>query len=258
MNFTARNRITIAGNFSRYAHLYDKYAGTQKFTALSLLKQAPDNSRKLILELGCGTGNYTLLLADKFNNARIQAVDISARMIELARAKLQNRNIEFCVGDAEKVDLRSGFDMVTSNACFQWFSNFEPALQKYKNLLNKNGIILFSIFGPNTFGELNAALKSAFGDIRIEADNFKEKNQLRDALMLNFKEVQIEEVIFTEKFSCLMELLRKIKYSGTSGRGLNNKISFNKKLLTKLEKIYLDKFGAICATYQVFLCRGAA
>lgn len=69
------DKSNIAHNFSRYAHLYDKYAGVQNQAALELVSSLKNNNFSKILELGCGTGNYTLMLREKFRDARIKAVE---------------------------------------------------------------------------------------------------------------------------------------------------------------------------------------
>ena len=49
------------------------------------------------MEYGCGTGLITLMLADKLQ--KITAIDISAEMLELLKAKITNRmisNIKIC------------------------------------------------------------------------------------------------------------------------------------------------------------------
>ena len=79
------NKEIIARNFSRCAYLYDRYADVQKKAALEILGQIQDYSFSKILEIGCGTGNYTLLLREKFKRASITALDISRKMIEVAQ-----------------------------------------------------------------------------------------------------------------------------------------------------------------------------
>jgi malonyl-CoA O-methyltransferase len=250
------NRLNIARNFSRYAHLYDQYADVQMRAALGLVESIKGNSFSKILEIGCGTGNYTLLLRNKFQSARIKALDISREMISLARNKLKNQEIEFIVSDAEHFSTGEDYDLITSNACFQWFSGLEAVLREYLKLLQKKGAIYFSIFGPQTFSELNIALNCLLVDEPIAAQGFYDKSRLEAILKENFKSVQISEICYQETLPNLTELLEKIKYSGIRGNGLSKKIYFSRTFLKKLEEAYLNKFQEICVTYQIFLCRG--
>lgn len=250
------NRLKIARNFSRYAHLYDKYANMQNKAALELIKSLKIGNFSKILELGCGTGNYTLLLRDRFKGARIKALDISAEMIAVAQNKLKNKDIEFVVADAQKLIPDEDFDLVTSNACFQWLNDLGKALQGYGKSLQRGGLVYFSTFGPQTFCELNTALKSVLKESSVISTYFCNSDSLKTMLKDNFKSVRINEICYQESFVNLRGLLEKIKYSGIRGNGLGKKVYFSRSLLEKLEKAYLDRFGAICATYQVFFCRG--
>jgi malonyl-CoA O-methyltransferase len=253
---TKNNRLNIARNFSRYAHLYDQYADVQMQTALGLVESIKGNNFSKILEIGCGTGNYTLLLRNRFGQARIKALDISEKMIGLARNKLKDRKVEFIVSDAEQISLGEDYDLITSNACFQWFVGLEEVLREYGKLLQKKGAIYFSIFGSQTFNELNTALRSILADERVAAANFYDRLSLAAMLKENFKSVKITEVCYRETLPNLTQLLEKIKYSGIRGNGLSKKIYFSRIFLNKLEEAYLDKFKEICDTYQVFLCQG--
>ena len=165
-------------NFSRSARFYDDYADAQRLSALKLLSQLGLRRFQNILEIGCGTGSYSYLLRKKFDQALLKSVDISEKMIEVAREKLKGEKIEFIVGDAECMDLGSGYDLITSNACFQWFENVQRAVIRYREMLKKDGQISFSIFGPGTFSELNTSLRSSGHGARILAAHFITKGRL--------------------------------------------------------------------------------
>ncbi len=247
----------IARNFSKRAYFYDSYADVQKKAGLEILSGMEDYSFGKVLEIGCGTGNYTFLLREKFKEARITALDISARMVEVAQEKLKDKDIEFIVGDGEFVNFPDEeFDLITSNACFQWFEDLEKALQKYKELLKNNGLISFSIFGPLTFCELNASLETLQQNTPIAANNFIDKAQINKILKRNFNEFKLKELKYQESFTSLLGLLNKIKYTGVRGNGASSKISLAARYLKKLEQVYLNKFQQIEATYQIFFCQG--
>jgi len=246
----------IANNFSRYAHLYDKYASVQNRAALKLTGSLRNNNFSKILELGCGTGNYTLMLRREFSGAKIKALDISEEMIYVAQNKFKNKDIEFMVADAQKPILDRDFDLITSNACFQWLDDLGKALRGYAKSLRKGGSVYFSIFGPRTFYELDTVLKNVLEESRLDSAYFCDRDSLRAMLKDDFKSVKINEVCYKESFGSLKGLLEKIKYSGIRGNGLNKKVYFSRGLLARLEKAYLDKFQEIGATYQVFFCRG--
>jgi SAM-dependent methyltransferase len=69
-----------------------------------------------VLELGTGTGSGALMLARRFPNAEVHAVDISEAMVEAARAKaaaMLPRRIHFAVADAASLPYGDdSFDLV--------------------------------------------------------------------------------------------------------------------------------------------------
>jgi len=247
---------TLIRNFSRYAHLYDNHAQVQNYAASLLLQEIKDFEVDNILEIGCGTGNFTRLLRNKFKPAQIKAVDISAEMVKLARDKLSGEKIEFVITDAQYLKSRESFDLITSNACLHWFNHLEDVLKGYKKLLRRGGEISFSIFGPLTFWELKESLVSISGPSALSSSNFLDREEIKQVMQKIFSEVRIKEAVFTQTHANLKELFYKIKYTGVRGDGLNGKIIFTPGLIDKLEEDYLDKFKEIKATYQVFICQG--
>ena len=201
--------------------------------------------------------NYTKLLKERFPGASIKAIDISPAMIEVAKEKLEDRRIEFIITDGEAIDFKEKFDLISSNASFQWFEDLEKALSRYKRLLNKNGIILFSAFGPLTFYELDESLKELSGeDVSVSSCNFFEKARIEEILKRLFKKIEVEQKIYKENYNSLSELLKKIRYTGTRGNGADRKNFWTPKMMDELERIYKKKSQDITATYQIFFCKG--
>lgn len=246
----------IKDNFGRYAHLYDKYSSVQAKIAAELIEKITPNGLRDILELGCGTGNFTRLLRNRFEQARLKALDISPEMIAVCREKLSEKGLEFIIADAEELELDERFDLITSNATFQWFLDLEGTLAKYAGCLSKGGVIIFSTFGPKTFCELDWVLKSLFKDTAVPATYFAPRQKLEKMLGENFRKSGVSEKIHRENFSSLKDLLFKIKYSGIRGNGLGKRKFFSRRNLDRMQELYLDKFKGISVTYQVFYCRG--
>lgn len=253
----AVDKKIIKDNFSRYAHLYDKYSDIQEEIGRELIGTITPNGFRNILELGCGTGNFTRLLRNKFKQARLKALDISPEMIAICRRKLADEDLEFFIGDAEDIDLKGRFDLITSNTTLQWFLDLEDTLVKYAGCLRKGGVIVFSTFGPQTFRELDWALKSLFKGAAVPAAFFAPRGKLEKVLRDNFRTFQLFEKTYREKFSSLRDLLLKIKYSGIRGNGLSRRKFFSQRSLNRMEEIYLKRFRSISVTYQVFYCQGA-
>ncbi len=250
------DKTRLIRNFSRSALFYDTYANMQKRSAKELLDRVGRSRFERILELGCGTGNYSSLLNRRFAKARLTAVDLSREMIRVAEDKLKGREIEFLVADAQEIRIKGDFDLITSNACFQWFEDLERPLIRYKKMLKQGGLILFSVFGPLTFEELRFCVEDIFEGASLSAARFITKEKIASLLSRHFTRVEVEEKTYQETSATLGELLKKIKYTGAIGDGFGRKVFLSPGRLKKLETVYRKRFGAITATYQVFMCRG--
>lgn len=247
----------IEENFSKHARDYDQNSRVQDLCASRLIKEVNTNGVSSILDIGCGTGNYTKLLKSKFPQAKIKAVDISAEMIKVAKEKLGNEGIEFIVADAESLNLEEEFDLISSNASFQWFQYLKSDLAKYKEALSKKGTISFSTFGPQTFSQLHSCLKEFFQKpLSISASNFLNKEKVADILKAIFSEVQVKEEIYNQDYNSLIELLENLRCTGTRGNGLKGEIFWTPRRIASIEKIYRKRFKNVVATYQMFFCRG--
>lgn len=95
-----------------------------------------------ILEVACGTGQNLPLFAP---NSEITAVDLSPKMLEVARenAAKQNLNVNLAVMNAEKLEFPDGsFDTVVSTLSTCTFPDPVSALQEIKRVCRPDGLIL--------------------------------------------------------------------------------------------------------------------
>lgn len=199
-----------------------------------------------ILEIGCGDGCFTKMLKRRFPFSKITSLDISEKLVRIAKNEI--KGINFIVGDGEMLPFKTHFDLIISNASFQWFSSLEESLLKFKDNLSEKGVLLFSIFGSNTLKELSESLKMLFkNNIKIRASSFPSKDNIKETLRKVSSFLFIKDESFKKEYSSLKELLLSIRYSSYSN------IIWTKGILEKLERLYQDKFNGIFATYEVFL-----
>jgi ubiquinone/menaquinone biosynthesis C-methylase UbiE len=94
-----------------------------------------------VLEIGCGTGSFTRLLAERANH--ITAIDLSAEMIRIARLRSANlSNISYEVGDFQQMDLISShFDCIVMIATLHHLPE-EEVLEKVRRALKPNGVVI--------------------------------------------------------------------------------------------------------------------
>ena len=107
-----------------------------------------------VIDLGCGPGNSTRVLKNRFPNAFIIGADNSANMVEKARK--DNPDLDFITLDisGDLSEMRGRFDVVFSNACLQWVPNHAELLPRLFELLGKMGD--------------KAAINAAAGDAVLE------------------------------------------------------------------------------------------
>ena len=73
----------IRDAFSRSAATYDKESEVQAYIASELTRKLQEISPKTILEIGCGTGNLSKLLLDRYHPDSLVLNDISEKMIAI-------------------------------------------------------------------------------------------------------------------------------------------------------------------------------
>ena len=249
---SGKERIKKA--FSRSATTYDNYSDVQKEMAGILSEYMPDLKPKRILELGCATGYYTSILSDNFPEAAITSVDFSEEMVETASFRLKgNSNIHLACKDAEDFlsHCNKSFDLITSNAAIHWFTDQELAFQNIMERLNRDGLLLCTLLGPATFHELGQALHHVLNrPVPIAAEHFQSSEQLASILNKLFKKSEIHEITIQRHYNSTLELLRQIKYTGTTG-GSTSSIDLCKTRLTAMDQWFNKKYGTCRATYQV-------
>lgn len=95
---------------------YLTYAGERGRPFVDLLAQVGADAPGTVVDLGCGPGNMTRLLADRWPGATVTGVDSSADMIRQARA--EQPDLTWVESDLR--DWHEPADVVFSNAAFQW------------------------------------------------------------------------------------------------------------------------------------------
>jgi len=220
-----------------------------------------DREYQKILEVGCGTGFYTLMLAQKFINSHILAVDISPVMVAEARIKLARYSrvrLEKADGEHLPAFISGPFDLITASGALHWFEDLEKTIQQYCRILSPSGFVLFAFFGPDTLFELNKTLSHVFDNrVCLPVNSFPNETTLRDFLSRAFNEWDVKELSLSRTYPDLLSLLRSLKHTGVTPRMATGPFVRSRARLLEIEKSYKKHFGAIRATYQVFICEGS-
>lgn len=130
---------------------YAKYSKGQELWAKELIEKLSIKGYEDILDLGCGDGKITQVLA-KNSSGKVVGIDSSEEMIKYARKTYPS--LDFQLTDAVKLTFKNQFDIVFSNAVFHWVSNHESALKGVYKALRANGKILLQMGGYGNAKEI--------------------------------------------------------------------------------------------------------
>ncbi len=141
-------------NPSQYNKFRDERA--QPFVDLVAMVQPAPAMR--IIDLGCGAGELTASLLNRFPDATVEGVDASAKMLEQAAAHAGPR-LSFRAGDVRDVTDVSPYDLVLSNAVFQWVPDNAGLVGRILSQLRPGAQIAFQL--PNNEAHPSHALAAA-------------------------------------------------------------------------------------------------
>lgn len=146
--------------FDQRAELYDKVIISTspvgmdriKRRARSITQGAELKEGMTVLELGCGTGEYT----KEFTEEKVQLIslDISPEMVKVARSKA-GKGVQYVVSNAEQLPFKDVvFDAVVGNAILHHFPGLSTALQEVKRTKTQQARIVFrepNLYNPSKF-----------------------------------------------------------------------------------------------------------
>lgn len=150
---------------------YLKFAGERTRAACDLLAQVPIANPQFVYDLGCGPGNSTELLAERYPDAAITGIDSSPDMLAAARKTLPRCTFE--LGDLNQWTPESQADLLFANAVFQWVPGHIQVLQRLIGKLSPDGVLAVQM--PDNLSEPSHAL------MRETAANGPWAERLRDA-----------------------------------------------------------------------------
>jgi trans-aconitate 2-methyltransferase len=96
-----------------------------------------------VIDLGCGPGNSTAVLRQRWPGARVVGLDNSADMIEAARA--EHPDSEWILSDIASWRPEHPFDVVFSNAALQWVPDHGPLIDRLFGQVAAGGALAFQI-----------------------------------------------------------------------------------------------------------------
>jgi trans-aconitate methyltransferase len=160
MPITEHNKIknsqnSPSGDGGWNAKLYDdKHSFVFKYGE-DLVHLLSPKSGERILDLGCGTGYLTNLIAE--SGAEVIGIDKSVEMIE--KAKAEYSNIDFKILSATDFHFDKKFDAIFSNAVLHWVLEKEKVINCMYENLKLNGRLVIEMGGKNNVQSIMDAIK---------------------------------------------------------------------------------------------------
>ena len=195
--------------YDRVAPEYDAWAGgLHARVAAKLVEVASPRRGDAVLDVGCGTGLVTHLLATKVGpKGGVVGIDLSARMLDLAR-KGSTGNTTFMAMAAEHMVFRSGsFDLITYGQSLPYLVDPVASLEDAVRLLRPGGRVALSLHRRSLQTEAQDLFYRVLGDLAVrhhmrvpehspERSAYGERENLPRLLdELGFEKVKLTEMV---------------------------------------------------------------
>ncbi len=243
----------VAASFSKAAGSYDSVAQLQRDVGDELLIRLPaDLKPARWLDLGCGTGHFSRVLARRFDGAKGIALDIAEGMLRHARP-LAGAHY-FVAGDAERLPLRDeSCELIFSSLAVQWCADFAGVLREARRVLQPGGVFAFASLSVGTLYELRDSWQAVDGMVHVNRFRQLEDYQrlcVDSGLQIRTLEVQPHVLHYPDVRSLTHELKALGAHNLNPGRpgGLTGRA----RILALIEAYehYRQQAG-LPATYQV-------
>lgn len=158
---------------------YLAFADARARPARDLLAQVPLAAAHRVIDLGCGPGNTTALLMQRFPGAAITGIDNSPAMLEAARKACPEA--VFAAGDIAHWMPEDKPDLIFSNAAFHWVPDHLGALERLARCLPDGGVLAVQM--PDNLMEPSHALMRQAAEQGPWAEKLAGAASAREALL---------------------------------------------------------------------------
>ncbi|MCL5738685.1 MAG: methyltransferase domain-containing protein [Bacteroidetes bacterium] len=128
-------------------HQYLKFTNERTQPSIDLAARIKLENPRSIIDIGCGPGNSTHVLRERWPNAKLVGLDSSANMIR--KAKEDYPDMEWIIGDASNFTSDRTFDVVFSNAALQWMQNHDSLIPQLFSIAAPGGTLAVQVPANN-------------------------------------------------------------------------------------------------------------
>ena len=178
------SKRAVKTTFGNAANSYDEHAIIQQEVLSRLLARLKLMSLEgnTLLDLGSGTGLACKELQDQCVTESYFAMDLALPMLQYAYANAAVPACRSVCGDAEALPFKDEtFDAVFSASTLQWCNKIDVVFNECLRILRHKGLIIFSLFGPDTLQELRQSFARVDPYPRVKT--FTDMHQLGDLLV---------------------------------------------------------------------------
>ena len=122
---------------------YLRFADERTRPAADLAARIALEAPARVIDLGCGPGNSTRVLAERWPGAQLTGLDNSAEMI--ASARETGLDAEWVLGDLGSWEAQEPFDVVFSNAALQWVPDHTALVRRLLAQVAPGGVLAFQV-----------------------------------------------------------------------------------------------------------------
>ena len=139
---------------------YALHSAPQERMAREMLDQLELHANDSVLDIGCGDGRHTAVIAARVPQGRVVGMDISPDMVRYANKcfpPIDYPNLRFQLRDASALGFFSEFSVVFSNSVLHWITDHSPVIAGIAKALLPGGRCRLQLSGRGNFAEVRAA-----------------------------------------------------------------------------------------------------
>jgi trans-aconitate 2-methyltransferase len=144
--------------------------------AVELLARIPLKMPESVIDLGCGPGNSTALLARRWPKAKLEGLDSSEAMLDQARRS--GVKAQWQSGDIPSWAPSKRYDVIFANAALHWLDDQENLLRRLMSHVARGGVLAFQV--PTNF---NAPSHKLMRDVAAEGPWAEKLKDVRNIVL---------------------------------------------------------------------------